>query len=119
MLQAQPAWQTLPGADHVAAEDESWLKQSDFRFPDDSEEDDMHDVTARAYVQAIASLKVQIARQFSCLNNKLGNDRLAPAQNSALRSRRFASIAQGQAPLLLEVRMLQARHASFCTAQMH
>ena len=65
MMQAQYAWQTLPGADLVSPEDEPWLKQSEFRFPDDSEEDDTHNVTARAYVQALANLKVLFTSHFA------------------------------------------------------
>lgn len=63
--QAQTAWRSLQGAQLISSEDESWLEQSGFHLPDDSEEDEVHNRTAQAYVRAVHALKVLYA-SFTC-----------------------------------------------------
>jgi hypothetical protein len=61
MTQAQTAWRNLQGAQLVSSDDESWLEQSGFHLSDDSEEDEVHSLTAHAYVRAVNALKVLCA----------------------------------------------------------
>ena len=52
------AWETVVGAQYVESEDESWLNHSGFHLSGGSEDDEVHSLTAEAYVHAVNALKV-------------------------------------------------------------
>lgn len=73
MSQVHAAWETLAGAQYVESEDESWLNHSGFHLSGDSEDDEVHNLTAEAYVHALNALKVTghtyvLQRYFHCCN---------------------------------------------------
>ena len=63
MIRAEPVWQAMDGASCISSEDESWLDQGQFQLSDD-EHDEVHSLTAQAYVQAVAHLKVKRVWKF-------------------------------------------------------
>ena len=61
MAKVRAAWAALPGSECVSSEDESWLNQSGYHLSDESE-DETSTRLSQAYVQALATLKVEQSR---------------------------------------------------------
>ena len=61
MLHTCDVWQPITEAVLVSSEDESWLKQARFKFPDGSDSDEAETAVNQAYLQAVAALKQVLA----------------------------------------------------------
>ncbi len=67
MMQVCDTWQYASEPAHVSSEDESWLKQSRFKFSEDSDSDEGEKTVNEAYLQAVSLLK-QVQPKLSTQN---------------------------------------------------